>query len=51
MQKCQKDWAKVKYFDMHLNGIISIILAPALNPRLPTGFLSEKTTCTQRSSN
>lgn len=24
MQKLQKDWPKVKHFDMHLNGIISI---------------------------
>lgn len=24
MQKFQKDWPKVKHFDMHLNGIISI---------------------------
>lgn len=26
MQKSQKDWPKVKHFDMHLNGIISIRL-------------------------
>lgn len=24
MQKLRKDWPKVKHFDMHLNGIISI---------------------------
>jgi len=42
MQKCRKDWAKVKYFDMHLNGIISIILTPALNPQLPRGFRVRK---------
>lgn len=31
-----RDWPKVKYFDMHLNGIISIIL----NPLRPSGSAS-----------
>lgn len=41
-----RDWPKVKYFDMHLNGIISISII-ILNPLQPLGAVPDSNSSAQ----